>query len=228
MEKHTNLASIIEKVLKIKQDPVLFYREMPKTGGYLEPVLFVTVMAAVVGLLITLFSLFDLGIMGGTAFGFGAIMFTILISIISCFIGAAILFVIWKLMGSNQSYEVAYRCIAYASVVYLIAAVLGPIPYIGSIISVLIGTYLLIIASTEVHGIKQKTAYLVFGVLGLFGLISNISNEMAIRSMTSQAEEFAEQFKDFSDKTGNPKDMTPEEAGRALGEFFKGFESGSK
>ncbi len=228
MEPKTSLKNITEKALKIIKNPILFYREMPKSGGYLEPVLFVTVMAGVVGLLMTLFSLFSLGIMGGTAFGFGTILFTVLISIVSSFIGAAILFVIWKLMGSNQSYETAYRCIAYASVVYPVAALLSPIPYIGAVISVLISTYLMMVASIEVHNIKQNTAYLVFGILGLIALFSNINNEMAARRMASQAEDFAEQFKNFSDNTRDPKDMSPKEAGRALGEFFKGLEEGRK
>jgi len=228
MEPKTSLKNITDKALKIIKNPILFYREMSKSGGYLEPVLFVIVIATIVGLLMTLFSLFSLGIMAGSAFGFGTILFTILISIISSFIGAAILFVIWKLMGSNQSYETAYHCIAYASVVYPVVALLSPIPYIGSVISVLISTYLMIIASIEVHDIKQKSAYLVFGILGLIALFSNINNEIAARRMASQAEDFAEQFKSFNSNAGNPKDMSPKEAGRALGEFFKGLEEARK
>lgn len=224
MESNTSLNAIIQKALLILKNPILFYREMPKSGGYIEPVLFVTVMAVIVGLLMTLFSIFGLGMMGGMAFGFSTILFTTLMSIISSFVGAAILFVIWKLMGSNQSYETAYRCIAFASVVYPLVAILGPIPYIGSAISVLFGSYLMIIASVEVHGIKQKTAYIVFCILGIIAILTNINNEMAARRMATQAEDFAEQFKDFGGKMGDSKDMTPGEAGRALGEFFKGLE----
>ena len=228
MKPNISLNTITKKALKILKNPILFYREMPKSGGYLEPVLFVIVMAVIVGLLMTLFSIFGLGMMGGMVVGFSTILFTTFMSIISSFIGAAILFVIWKLMGSNESYETAYRCIAYASVIYPLVAILGPIPYISSVISVLFGTYLMIIASVEVHHIKQKTAYIVFCILGIIGLLANISNEMAARRMATQAEDFAEEFKGFGDKMSDPKDMTPEDAGRALGEFFKGLEEGSK
>jgi hypothetical protein len=156
---------------------------------------------------------------GGMIAGFGTILFTIIASIISSFIGAAILFVIWKLMGSNESYEVSYRCIAYASVIYPIVAILSPIPYIGSIISTLLGTILMIIASIEVHHIKPRTAYIVFCILGIIAVLTNISNEMVVRSMAEQTEEFTSQFGDLGK-------MPPEEAGRALGEFFKGMEKG--
>lgn len=196
MKSNTSLNAIIKKALIILKNPILFYREMPKSGGYLEPVLFVTVMAVMVGLLMTLFSIFGLGMI---AFGFSTILFTTIMSIISSFIGAAILFFIWKLMGSNESFETSYRCIAYASVVYPLVAILGPIPYVGSAVSVLFGTYLMIIASVEVHGIKQKTAYIVFCILGIIGLLANINNEMLVREIASQTDDFTEQFKGFSD-----------------------------
>ncbi len=218
MKSNTSLNAIIKKALLILKNPILFYREMPKSGGYLEPVLFVTVMAVMVGLLMTLFSIFGLGMI---AFGFSTILFTTIMSIISSFIGAAILFFIWKLMGSNESFETSYRCIAYASVVYPLVAILGPIPYVGSAVSVLFGTYLMIIASVEVHGIKQKTAYIVFCILGIIGLLANINNEMLVREIASQTDDFTEQFKGFSDNYsdtgGNPIDMTSEED--SMGEF---------
>jgi uncharacterized membrane protein YdjX (TVP38/TMEM64 family) len=40
--------------------------------------------------------------------GFGAIIFMPIAVAIGSFIGAAILFVIWKLMGSQEDYETAY------------------------------------------------------------------------------------------------------------------------
>lgn len=228
MENKADFRSIIDSAKTIITNPAGFYREMPKSGGYIAPLIFVVVMAVIVGILITLFSLFGLGIMGGMAFGLGSVIMATVFSVISSFIGAAILYVIWKLMGSTESYEVAYRCIAYASVTYPITAILGPIPYIGAVIGILIGTYLMVIASTEVHQLKARNAWLVFGILGLLVIISNISNEMAARRMASQAEGFAEQFKGFTSQMGDQEDMAPEEAGRALGEFFKGMEDARK
>ncbi len=219
MESSTSFNKIIQTALKILKTPVAFYQTMPKSGGYLEPMLFVIVMAIFVGLIMTLFSILGLGMHGGMMAGIGTILFTVIASIISSFIGAAIIFVIWKLLGSNESYEVSYRCIAYASVVYPLVAILSPIPYLGSILSTLLGTILMIIASIEVHGIKPKTAYIVFCVLGIIAALTNISNEMVVRNMAEQTDEFTSQFGDLSK-------MPPEEAGRTLGEFFKGLEQG--
>jgi hypothetical protein len=219
MNLNTSLSAIIKKALVILKNPILFYREMPKSGGYLEPVLFVTVMAVIVGLLMTVFSIFGLGIMGGMALGINTILFTTVMSIISSFIGAVILYFIWKLMGSNESYETSYRCIAYASVVYPLVALLGSIPYLSSVVSVLFGTYLMIIASVEVHHIKQKTAYIVFCIIGIIGLLSNISNEMLVRETISQTDDFTEQFDGFSNKTGDTGYITPEGAGDSMGGY---------
>jgi hypothetical protein len=219
MNLNTSLSAIIKKALVILKNPILFYREMPKSGGYLEPVLFVTVMAVIVGLLMTVFSIFGLGIMGGMALGINTILFTTVMSIISSFIGAVILYFIWKLMGSNESYETSYRCIAYASVVYPLVALLGSIPYLSSAVSVLFGTYLMIIASVEVHHIKQKTAYIVFCIIGIIGLLSNISNEMLVRETISQTDDFTEQFDGFSNKTGDTGYITPEGAGDSMGGY---------
>jgi len=210
MDNPTSFTAIIKKALFILKKPASFYREMPKSGGFLEPVIFVIVMAVIVGLIMTLFSLFGLGIMGGMAFGFNTILFTTIASVISSFIGAAILFVIWKLMGSDENYQVAYRCIAFAAVTYPAVALLAPIPFIGSIASIIIGTYFMVIASIQVHGIKPRTAYLIFGILGFIGLLSNISNEIAVRNLMSQSGDLSEQFKGFGEPMRAPNKLESE------------------
>lgn len=57
---------------------------------------------------------------------------------IGSFIGAAILFVIWKLMGSQEDYETAYRCGAYLMALAPITTLINVIPYAGAIISLVI------------------------------------------------------------------------------------------
>ena len=44
---------------------------------------------------------------------------------IGSFIGGAILFIIWKLMGSQEDYETAYRCGAYLMALAPITAIIG-------------------------------------------------------------------------------------------------------
>jgi len=131
-------------------------------------------------------------------------------------------------MGSTQSYATSYHCVAFASVSYPVTAVFGVIPYIGSIIGILLGFYLMIIASVEVHKLEKKTSYIVFGILALLVVISNISSENASRRMASNAEKFSQQFQGLGKQMENFDEMSPEEAGRALGDFFKGFEQATK
>jgi len=122
--------SILEDVRKVITNPVDFYRGMNKTGGFGAPIIFVLVMAVVSAILLVFFSLLGLGSIGGAmAVGFGGIILLPIMATIFSFIGAGILLVIWKLMGSQESFEVSYRCVAYASAIYPITVLAGLIPY---------------------------------------------------------------------------------------------------
>ncbi len=63
-----------------------------------------------VGIIQAILSFIGLGAAGCGMSGFGMILFMPDYAAIGSFIGAAILFVIWKLMGSQENYETAYRC----------------------------------------------------------------------------------------------------------------------
>jgi hypothetical protein len=223
-ENQVDIQAIIDAAVRMAKNPEGFYQKMPKAGGYTPPVMFVIVMSVLSGLIALVYFLLGLGLVGGAAIGISAVLMTILFALIGSFIGAAIMFVIWKLMGSTLSYETAYRCVAYAGVVYPVSALLGPIPYFGSVIAILLGFYLLVIASTEVHGLEKRNTYIVFGILAGLAVISNISSEIATRKLVSGAEEISRQFKGFEDVD----EMTPEQAGKAFGEFLKGLEEAKK
>lgn len=223
MENKAMLNTIVEDAIKVVTDPAGFYRDMKKTGGFADPVIFVLVMAVIMGIVIAIFSLFGIGMVGVMAAGFGAIIIMPIFAVIGSFIGATVMFVIWKLMGSGESYETAYRCVAYAAALYPITAVLGLVPYLGSVVGVIWGMYLMIIASTQVHGLNQKTAYTVFGILGALMVVVSIGNEMASRKMSSVMQDMEEQFGNIDEQLEQSGEMTPEQAGKAMGEFLKGF-----
>ena len=214
--------AILEDVIAIIANPVDFYRRMPKTGGFGDPVVFVLVIAVVTAMVMAVFSLFGLGSFGeAMAVGFGGIIFLPIMALILSFVGAGILFIVWKMIGSQESFEVAYRCVAYAAALYPITALAGMIPYIGSMVGIVWWTYLMIIASTEVHHIPQKTAYVVLGILGVFFVVTNLSSEIAARRMASNLENLEGNLKQL-------EDMSPEEAGEAVGKFLKGLEKATK
>lgn len=185
--KGINFAAFPQTAIKVLTSPAAFFREMPKTGGFVEPLVFMVVMGVISGLVQAIFSLLGLNIAGGIAIGMAAIIMMPVFIAIFGFVGAAILFVIWKLMGSQESYETAYRCGAYISAFAPIAAILGIIPYLGGAAGIVVYTFFLVAASIEVHKIPSQKAWLVFGIIGAILILLSITGQMAAKKMKESA-----------------------------------------
>jgi hypothetical protein len=196
--KSIDLASIQKTAISVLTSPSAFFREMPKTGGFVEPLIFMVIMGIISGLIQTIFSLISLNITGGMAMGVASIILVPIFAVIGGFIGAAILFVIWKLLGSKETYETAYRCGAYISLLMPIITVLGIIPYLGSAVAIVLYIYFLVIASVEVHKIPSQKAWLVFGIIGAILIIMNISAQMSARKLSKEAGKFQEKMEETS------------------------------
>jgi hypothetical protein len=196
--KSIDLASIQKTAMSVLTSPSAFFRKMPKTGGFIEPLIFMVIMGIISGLIQTIFSLISLNIAGGMAMGVASIILVPIFAVIGGFIGAAILFVIWKLLGSKETYETAYRCGAYISVLMPIITVLGIIPYLGSAVAIALYVYFLVIASVEVHKIPSQKAWLVFGIIGAILIIMNISAQMSARKLSKEAGKFQEKMEETS------------------------------
>lgn len=220
-----NLGTVIEDAKKIITSPISFYKSMAKTGGYAEPLIFAIVMAVITGIIFAVFSLVGFGFnpMFGGAAALSAIIFMPIFAVIGAFIGGAILFVIWKLMGSQQNYEVAVRCVAYTFAIMPVIAVISFIPYIANIIQKLWGAYLMYIASVHVHDIKDSLAKIVFGILAALSILIGIGGESASRNFENHIEKLAKY-----ENLENLEDMTPEQAGEQFGKFLKGMEEFQK
>ncbi len=234
-----NLGTVIDTAKAVITSPVSFYKSMATGGGLAEPVIFVVVMAVLTAIVAMVYGILGLG-MGGVAIGIGAIIFIPIFSVIGSFIGAAILFVIWKLMGSDKNYETAYRCVAYAFAIVPVMAIISFIPYIAGIIQKIWSAFLMYVASTEVHKIKAQTAKIVFGILAVVGILMGIGSEKATRDLSKKtevwknvAESIEKDYKegsigDAAKKLEGLDEMTPEEAGKQVGELLKGLEKFSK
>jgi hypothetical protein len=212
-----NITAILNTMVEVIRNPVGFFRRMPKSGGFVEPLIFMVSMGVAAGVIQAILAILGLGFAGSFLMALTSIIIVPIMVGIFGFVGAAILFVIWKIMGSQQSFETAYRCGAYAGGIVPVTTVLGIIPYLGPILGLVWGTYLIVVASVEVHNIAAKTAWIVFGAIAaLFALIS-IGSQFAARRVTSGLNKWEQEM----GKTG---EMTPEEAGKAMGEFLKGLE----
>jgi hypothetical protein len=185
---------------------------MPKTGGFLEPLVFVVIMGFIAGIIQAILSFIGLGpnagYGGGGIHGFTMIIFMPIAVAIGSFIGGAILFVIWKLMGSQENYETAYRCGAYLMALAPITAIIGAIPYAGGLISMVIYLYYLVTASIHVHNIPSQKAWLVFGIIFAVFAFIGVYGEHKARTMRPQMEQLREMGenirKEYQDKA---KDM---------------------
>ena len=92
-----DINGVIQDALQMVSRPVEFYRRMPHTGGYVEPIIFLVVMAFVAGVILTVFSLFGTDLVGSMAIGVWVIVMFPIMALIGSFMGAAILFVIQPL-----------------------------------------------------------------------------------------------------------------------------------
>ena len=172
---------IVETVKGVITAPVEFYRGMAKGGGFGDPLVFAVVMGVATGLVQAVLGLLHFGAVVSVAMALASVIITPIVVLIFGFVGAAIMFVIWKLMGSNESYETAYRCGAYAAAISPITALLGVIPFVGSLIGLAWMLYLIVTASVEVHKLPSKKAWLVFGIIGAIFALMSISGTLAAR-----------------------------------------------
>lgn len=218
MAENLDINKLLDEARWIITNPAGYYQSMEKSGGFTNPVIYVAVMGVATGVITAVLSMFSARV-GLMAAGVGALIIIPLGTVIGSFISAAILFIIWKLMGSNHNYQVAYRCLAPATAIYPLVAVISLVPYLGTAVGIIWGTLLMIIASVIVHGLRQKTAATVFGILAVLMLISNLASEHASRKMVHWAEEKQKILEDYNK-------LPPEEMGRKMGEFIKGIQDG--
>jgi hypothetical protein len=217
------LSGTLTTALQVITKPNEFFRTMPKSGGFLSPLVFMVVLGLITGLVHTILTLFRLS-PGGAITGLAALILIPIVIAIFGFIGAAILFLIWRLMGSSESYETAYRGIAYTASIMPVTAVLGIIPYLGTLITLIWTTFLIVVVSIEVHKIQPKTAWVGFGsICAVLALIS-LGTEYAGRKMIKGLEAWQQDHQLTLERLEGLHDMTPEEAGKAMGDFFKGIQ----
>jgi len=182
-----DINDIITTAKSVITAPATHFQSMPTSGGLINPLIFIIAMSVASGIISGLLSFVGSPV-GMLAYGFAAIIFIPIAATIGSFIGAGVLYLIWKLMGSKRDYEASFRCLAALSAIYPITAVLSLVPYLGTVVSAAWGAFLLIEASVAVHGRERRPAQLVFGVLAVILIIVNISAERSARSFADEAE----------------------------------------
>ena len=215
-----DFAAIPQTAMKVLTSPAEFFKEMPKTGGFVEPLVFMIAMGVVAGLLQSILSVLRFQVGAGMAMGLGSVILLPIMIGIFGFVGAAILFLIWKLTGSQESYETAYRCGAYIGVLTPISVLLHLIPFVGAAASILLMTFFLVTASVAVHNIPSRKAWLVFGIIGGLLVFFSVSAEFAARRFVREAAEYqkkAEEAAKTLQKQTEQLQKQAEEASKAMG-----------
>jgi len=221
-QKKSPLETIMETVKKVILNPVEFYRGMPKIGGFADPLVFAVVLGVVSGVIRAVLGLVHVGPVVSVMAALSSVIMTPVAVVIGGFIGAAILFVIWKLMGSGESYETAYRCGAYVAAISPIMAVLGIIPYLGGLIGLAWGLYLIVTASVEVHKLPANKAWMVFGILAALLALMSLSAERSARRMQAGMGAWQQEMERIGGKPA--REMTPEDAGKTAAAFMKAMQ----
>ncbi|HQT97059.1 MAG TPA: YIP1 family protein [Thermodesulfobacteriota bacterium] len=221
-----DFAGIPQTAKKVLTSPPEFFREMPRTGGFVEPLVFMIAMGVVAGLIQSILSVLRLQVGAGMAMGMGSVIIMPIMIGIFGFVGAAVLFLIWKLMGSRESYETAYRCGAYIGALAPISVLLHLIPFAGPAASVILTTFFLVTASVAVHNIPSRKAWMVFGIIGGLLVFFSVGAEFEARRFArqaagyqKQAEELrkqAEQFRKQAEEASRATGKTPEEEARQM------------
>ena len=201
--KDINFAAMPQTAVQVVTAPAEFFKKMPKTGGFLEPLVFAVIMGFIAGIIRAILSLFGVGYGagygGGMMSGFGVIIVMPIAAAVGSFIGGAILFVIWKLMGSREEYETSYRCGAYLMALAPITAIISIIPYAGGLINMAIYIFYIVAASTQVHNIPSQKAWMVFGIIGIVFALLGLKAEYTARHMAwrTTTEETAKQYEKY-------------------------------
>lgn len=200
--KYIDIAAIFQTAKSVITSPAGFFRTMPKTGGFVMPLVFMAAMGLVSGViggaLHALDQALGLHLYAGVPIGS---VYLVLLPVLTAvglvifgFIGAGILFLIWKLMGSRQDYETAYRCGAYLAALFPITTLLGLLPYVGGAIGLLVILYYLVIASVEVHALPPARCWTVFGMLTALIMLFSVSSQIATRGFDRRKEQAAEEW----------------------------------
>ena len=213
------VTSVVNTMVSVITNPAGFFRSMPKSGGFNDPLIFVAAMGLVGAVVQIILSIFGLGIAHSILMALGYIIIFPLVSAIFSFVGGGILFLIWKVMGSREDYETAYRCVAYCAAITPIMTILNLVPYLGAIVVNAWMAYLLVMASVEVHQLLAKPSWIVFGIIAGVLTLASISTQYTARKFTKEMDEIGK-------KMGKIEDMSPEEAGKKVGEFLKGMQQG--
>jgi hypothetical protein len=182
-------------------NPVDFFRTMPKTGGFLDPLLYV-ILTTLLGVAVNAVEMFvsrgagirDLGMVG-------VWLVTVpLIILILSFFFSGICYAVWALMGSKEDFETSYRCMAYMQIFFPVTILLGIVPYLG-LLGIAWWLYLMVIATREVHKASVMPAVAVFGIIAAVSGLMYYNSVSSTMKSKERIEEYTKELQKMPGKS---------------------------
>ncbi|MCG7849624.1 MAG: YIP1 family protein [ANME-2 cluster archaeon] len=169
----------VETLKKVLTNPEGFYSEMPKSGGFQEPLTFAAINFAILGLLSGIIAVI---LSGASATSIViSLIGVVIIGIIGLFIGGIILYIFFKIFGGSGDYEGTVRILSYSSA----AQVFAWIPVVGWIVS-LYGIWLNIVGGKHVHNLTTvKSAIAVLLPLIILAVIITLLMAVIIAAIAA-------------------------------------------
>ena len=178
--------------------PNAIYDNFEKEGGYIEPIVYIVLMNIFGSIILFILSLL-------TPLSLIISFLATPLGIISTFVTAGILHFIWVFLGSKETYETSFRCIASFAPLMPISSIIYSIPFIGKWIAIFTVPFLyyhfIMLASVNVQNVDEEKAKKVFLTLVLiwifFAFIGNIKisiYQRKVRKMQKEAEKKMEEY----------------------------------
>lgn len=196
--------------------PVKFFRNMPKNGPLLEPLLFVVIMGA-----LCFFVQIVMVSLGFLPKETPLAPFMILFPVIAV-IQAGFYFLIWNLLGAKATYQISFRLICYLHAITPFTIILAPFPYVSAVVLSLWKVILLIIISIEVFKLSQKKVAIAFGILFIIvfyvqmSILELIKNSSDVDSQNGGAVITGSEGGDLVDENTSPSSPVDEHFGEEV------------
>jgi hypothetical protein len=161
--------SFIDTVRRVVLEPVGFFTSLPRSGSFVNPLVFALICIEISAILGGLQGLIGVGVNQGLGNFIGSIIAAPIGGAIGLFIMTGILHLLVMLVvgAGNSGFEATFRVAAYAAVVDLVSW----IPLIGWLLS-LYGVYLAVVGIREMHQTTTGRAALVVLIpVGVFLLL---------------------------------------------------------
>lgn len=180
---------------------------MPKTGGLLDPMMFLvaTVLLDVLLISVETFVTHGAGVYGLGMMFVGMIIASLIVVILSFFV-TGIFFAIWSFMGSKENYETSYRCMAYMMMIAPVAILLSIVPYLG-LLGIAWWLFLMLTATRVVHKLPAKPALLVFGIIAV---LTGLAYYNSVSSAIKAKEHLQELTRELQKMPGKSDNRNPE------------------